>query len=217
MTDLGKAPYIASKFYIRVLSGNSASTMAMLCICGVCIPYSAILPLLAFLFRYMAGPLAKVSRLIKKFLPWAGLSRDSTVKTGGDDATGKHTNSVVSSSCCREEIIVETNSMVEEKSEVVTSIKSMKQWEDHHAKYETIICKFTATWCKPCKLIEPQFHLLAEEYYNSRTEEDRVSFVKVNRSIYVGLSYAYITVRGPNNILFFSSLILFILWKIGGR
>jgi thiol-disulfide isomerase/thioredoxin len=185
--------------------------MAMLCICGVCIPYSAILPLLAFLFRYMAEPLAKLSRLIKKFLPWAGNSKDSTAKTGGDDATdtGKHPNSIISSSCCREEIIEETSSVVEGKKEVVTTIKSMKQWQDHHAKYETVICKFTATWCKPCKLIEPQFHLLAEEYYNSRAKEDRVSFVKVIDLFYVWLSNAYILVRGRNNS-FFSSFIFFI-------
>lgn len=30
-----------------------------------------------------------------------------------------------------------------------------------------VIVKFTATWCKPCKAVEPCFNALAEEYRNS--------------------------------------------------
>jgi len=98
---------------------------------------------------------------------------------------------------------------------VVTCTKSVEQWEDHHAKYDTVICKFTASWCKPCKKIEPRFQLLAEEYHSSSTEGKNVSFVKVEIFVFtVTSSYLHFHCVMPS---FAPSLNLFPLVYLGGR
>jgi thiol-disulfide isomerase/thioredoxin len=174
-------PHIASQFF------KTAVTMAMLCICGVCIPYSALLPLIAFLLKFMGEPFFKLVRLIEKLLPWAGPKTGSnTTKGDAHSTSSQHINSstLSANAYCRQDI-VEENINLGRKSEVVTSIKSMEQWEDHHAKYDTVICKFTASWCKPCKKIEPRYQLLAGEYHSSRTEGKNVSFVKVKIFVFI--------------------------------
>jgi len=138
--------------------------MACLCILGVCIPYSALLPLAAFLLRYISAPLANLKMLIKKFLNWAGLL------SSPDVSVHCCANSDSAASCC-----YPTKNGAASK-EAVMSITSVEQWEEHHSNYETIICKFTATWCKPCKSIEPHFQLIAKEYSRS----DSAAFVKVD-------------------------------------
>ena len=140
--------------------------MACLCILGVCIPYSALLPLAAFLLRYISAPLANLKVLIKKFLHWAGLLSSSDISV---DCCA---SSDSAASCCYPKRYGAAS------KEAVMTITSEKEWEEHHSNYETIICKFTATWCKPCKLIEPHFQLIAEEYRRS----DSAAFVKVRES-----------------------------------
>jgi len=192
--------------------------MAMLCICGVCIPYSALLPLVAFLFKFMGEPFFQLVRLIKKLLPWAGPKPGSnTTKGDADSTSSQHINSstLSSNACCRQDIVEKNINNLGRKIEVVTCIKSMEQWEDHHAKYDTVICKFTASWCKPCKKIEPRFQLLAEEYHSSSTEGKNVSFVKVEIFVFtVTSSYLHFHCVMPS---FAPSLNLFPLVNLGGR
>jgi thiol-disulfide isomerase/thioredoxin len=171
------------KFLPEARFFQTAVTMAMLCICGVCIPYSALLPLIAFLFRFMAKPFSKIMELIENVLPWTTdpktESHATQVATIGT-STSQNTNVTSSSTtCCRQDMAEEIINNSGRINEVVTCIKSMEQWEEHNANYETVICKFTASWCKPCKKIEPSFQLLAEEYHRSRTDRKNISFVKV--------------------------------------
>lgn len=126
---------------------------------------------------------------IENVLPWATgpKTESSATKVAAPGiSTSQNTNlTLPSTTCCRQDIVEENINNSGRLNEVVTCIKSMEQWEDHHAKYETVICKFTASWCKPCKKIEPSFQLFAEEYHRSRTDGKNISFVKVTMFVLI--------------------------------
>jgi thioredoxin 1 len=52
----------------------------------------------------------------------------------------------------------------------VESIESNEAWKQLLTENSTmiVICKFTATWCKPCKAIQPLFESLAVDAVSAR-------------------------------------------------
>jgi thioredoxin 1 len=122
----------------------------MLCVCGVCIPYSSLLPILFVLFRPLWN-------LISKFFGFEEKKKDK-------DICG------ASCSSCPSE---KTDSPSEEQSTSLSDPKSSNNllvfkedemnWDDVLASSHTVVCRYTATWCKPCKAVEPIFYKTAEE------------------------------------------------------
>lgn len=43
-------------------------------------------------------------------------------------------------------------------------MQSPEEWKQFLASNQTVVAKFTATWCRPCKAIQPTYELLASDY-----------------------------------------------------
>jgi thioredoxin 1 len=146
--------------------------MSACCIGGVCIPYSVILPLLAILAKYLVAPLVRAGILPEKVAKWLGV----TVVNGEAVLGKKNKNGCSSDKNCCEESTTSSSS--------VTTITAEEHWESHIEKHHEqsgsltsiVIVKFTATWCIPCKTIEPHFQSQAEKYADSKSH----SFVTVD-------------------------------------
>ena len=156
--------------------------MALCCIGGVCIPYSAIVPLLIYGLQWLLQKLVVAGLLpaawceaLSRILPTKSVNNKAddtcctTVASNGNLRRGKqmkHDGEQVSfaatsrtSSCCSDVSAVAV-------AGVVTTIDSDEEWERLLATTTTsttavIVCKFTAVWCKPCKAIQPVFESLA--------------------------------------------------------
>ena len=118
--------------------------MSLCCIGGVCVPYSAVLPIFLLCLRWL---LAKAVALgivpqsaIDKFFPQS--SKYAPVE---DDCSSKP--------CCT-------------GAGVVKAIESEDAFRDI-LKEPQVIVKFTASWCKPCKEVQPEVAALAQKYKKS--------------------------------------------------
>jgi thioredoxin 1 len=108
--------------------------MSVLCICGVCIPYS-VLWSIALLF---------MKQLWDFFNPY------------------------------KKKIEVENGEQLDEKPNsnavgVVCNYKPDMNWEKTLAGKNPVIVRFTATWCKPCKSVDPLFVELCQQYGDKAT------------------------------------------------
>lgn len=46
-------------------------------------------------------------------------------------------------------------------------------WDDVLASSPYVVCRYTASWCKPCKAMEPLFYKIAEE-------NSKINFVTID-------------------------------------
>lgn len=121
--------------------------MALCCIGGVCIPYSALLPFLAYAFQWLLAKLVDYG-----ILPdWLHNRLQGMIPS-------KKTTKRQSDSCCTSA----TCSTVSD-SEKITFVQSSEQWDALLRSTKPVVCKLTASWCQPCKKIQPLFESLAEE------------------------------------------------------
>jgi thioredoxin 1 len=156
---------------------KTLAKMALCCIGGVCIPYSAILPLLIIGLQWLLRKLAAAgllpdaaSQFLARVLP-APPSTDSSACSGGGNTQsdaccngaasnhvrrGKHSKREDSTLPLPNDGIVHTITSEKEWSDLLASTKSL-------ATSAVIVCKFTAKWCKPCREISPLFNKLAAE------------------------------------------------------
>jgi thioredoxin 1 len=146
--------------------------MAALCIGGVCIPYTAIVPAV-FLF-------------LKWFFAQFGLSseRDSTSAANGEDGTctsncslkprrsklGKSLSAISNAS---------SSGAITGTDGSVKNIESTEEWRrivtgggSGGPQQRSIVVKLTADWCRPCKEIDPFYQSLAKKYDATFTRID---------------------------------------------
>lgn len=144
--------------------------MALCCIGGVCIPYSAIIPLIIYGIQWLLKKMilagffpAALNEALSRVLPSSNKPDDACCNGSSKPSLrrGKQSKGSTSaplfqtSSCCSDS--------------VVSAIKSDEEWERLLvAENSVVICKFTAAWCKPCKKIEPHFAALAAASSASR-------------------------------------------------
>lgn len=121
--------------------------MALCCIGGVCIPYSALLPFLAYGFQWLLTKLVTYGILpdwlhdrLQGMLP----------------AKKKKTLNKQNDSCCTSD----TCSTLSDED--VSFVESDEQWSAILQSTKPVVCKFTAGWCQPCKKIQPVFESLAK-------------------------------------------------------
>merc|ERR1711982_5443 len=82
---------------------------------------------------------------------------------------------------------------------IVETIQSIEQWENllSKSKTSTIVVKFTAEWCKPCKKIDSFYtNTLACKYNNNAT------FVKIDVDALDELAAMYNIVIMPTFLIF---------------
>jgi thioredoxin 1 len=165
--------------------------MALCCIGGVCIPYTAIVPFMILGLKWMFEKLvaaglipAAIQEKMNSLLhsnssSSSGNSKCCTSTTSacnGSSTTttklrrGKKTSSTLSSSsssssCCNDD---------DAGPGTMISVKSLDEWNSIVSKNDnnykrTVICKMTASWCKPCQVIQPIFEELAASIDNKKS------------------------------------------------
>jgi thioredoxin 1 len=127
-----------------------------LCLCGICIPYSAVFALLAVIFKPIVMILIQLglipSWLARKF----GIYTTTTTPTSNND------------NCCKKDMMDKND---KKTNILISSIQSKEHFHSIVSTYSKVIIKFTASWCKPCKNIHPLYEQLALEYSTITPEE----------------------------------------------
>jgi thioredoxin 1 len=111
------------------------------CFCGICIPYTAIVPLVLFIVK-------PIWEFIQKIFGWEKEVTSST-KTGDCSNSCKSCNQDSTSS-----LFSTSNSITYEDN---------MDWESI-IKTDKCCVRLTAPWCKPCKKLEPFFDTLVDKY-----------------------------------------------------
>lgn len=139
----------------------------MFCICGVCIPVSLLWPLLLLavkpIYDFLAG-----------YFGWQPLQATKSKTMKGGECTSDGCCNLATGECGPDN---DTGKPVAEKSGTGRSAGDSNyitlQSNDASPSLDEIISsagpnvtylKFTASWCRPCKEIEPTFAALAKEY-----------------------------------------------------
>ena len=155
--------------------------MPLCCIGGVCIPYTAIIPLIIYGLQWMLQKLANMGLLpesvcqqLQGFM--ITINNTSKEKEGSDgsccresDKTSNVTNvrrgkqnKEGLNTCCAD---ADTTNHAAN----IPMIESQEDWEQLITISDgmIVVCKFTAAWCKPCKAIQPLFESLSTNYINT--------------------------------------------------
>ena len=172
--------------------------MSVCCIGGVCIPYTAIVPLLLLGFKWIASQLAAMGLLPPSIANHLGLQQAAANKST-DNAC------MTQSSVCCSNNTVKSRSV---PSKVVHSVESMDEWTAVVEKHPVVVVKFTATWCRPCKEIAPVFEELSRNYpdlHFCQVDVDELDQVAAQHSVAVMPTFVVLqqgtlvsTLRGSN-------------------
>jgi thioredoxin 1 len=151
--------------------------MSVICICGFCIPYSVLWPLLLLAIKPLWDRLSKVfgfeplkvdskgkgngkgEECCKEFCTLDGKCYSSKEEMENDS---KGENCVAAQNK-NEYSVAAPNEKEHSLQAGVVHIGSDEQFESTTGGSHVTIVKFTATWCKPCQRIEPHFQKLAAE------------------------------------------------------
>ena len=118
-----------------------------ICFCGMCIPYTAIWPLLLLIVQPVWAWVSKIMGLGSKT---AGKKIDSDVVSADNVSKGKSETC----DCCSPKSIPASPFKLDSSLKFADLIADKEK--------TTVIARFTAEWCKPCKAIEPKFNAVAE-------------------------------------------------------
>ena len=178
--------------------------MALCCIGGVCIPYTAIIPLLIYALQWLLQKLAdtgllpdSISKQLQGFMITINNSKNTKehgvvnccnvaekTSTTSNVRRGKQSREILTpaSSGCTE------NQNSDHGKNVIT-IESNEDWERIITATEgmIVVCKFTAEWCKPCKEIQPLFESLSKSHHDIKI----VKFVMIDVDVLDDIASTY--------------------------
>ena len=151
--------------------------MSLCCIGGVCIPYTALLPLIAMALQWIARPLAKMG-----LLPAFIAIRLGIPLNANNESSEKSCSSCCSSTTAAES---ETTSLADTDSNTMDAgqvlvLKTREEYSKLVSSNATVFIKFTAEWCKPCKIIQPIYESLAASKASESTYETPIRFTTVD-------------------------------------
>jgi thioredoxin 1 len=140
------------------------SAVMLCCIGGVCVPYTAVVPILLLALKWLAQKLANYGLLPSAI---GDLLQIKPQPKGSVDAT-----------CCSGSTMKSLPPVAPEDSVVVT-LKESQELDEILSKHQLVVCKFTAVWCQPCKKIQPFVEQLAV-HFTSQKKEGQVAFVIID-------------------------------------
>lgn len=127
--------------------------MALCCIGGVCVPYTAVVPLIVLALKWVVEKLVSAGLLpawlLAKLGGGSSSSSSSTCKTSS------------SSSCCAPSNTTSDPAAASTPPVKMHVITDEAEWSPLLASHRLVVVKLTASWCKPCKVIQPAFERLA--------------------------------------------------------
>ena len=144
---------------------HSLFSMAALCIGGVCIPYTAIFPAVFLFLRWV---LAQIG------LSTAKEGDTSSTSALGDDGAGRRSLKPRRSKLGKSLSTISTASSCSKTGTdgIVQNIDSTEQWQNRVNSPRQTVVKATASWCRPCKEIDPFYQSLAKKYDATFTRID---------------------------------------------
>ena len=119
--------------------------MSLCCIGGVCVPYSAVVPICLLGLKWVASKLASFGLLPKFLVDLLQLKQQPA------------SESAATSSCC-------ANKELPCGPSKVKVLQKQEEFDTLVSENAQIVCKFTATWCAPCKKIDPVYQQLSAGY-----------------------------------------------------
>lgn len=111
--------------------------MTCICLGGVCIPLSAVVPFLIFALQYIAKPLYDAGLLPEIIAKRIGLSKSTTTQSVEKTEEGSNSKK---SCCCA------NPSSSDNGEEEILTIESLEDYKDALSAYDSVFIKFTAEW-----------------------------------------------------------------------
>ncbi len=125
--------------------------MSAICFCGVCIPYSAVLPLLLIVLQYIARPLAKIGLIPEPVAKRLGINIHVANASSASDASEDE-------DCCGKKSCSKSSTSSSTKStssssggdnyvgEIISEVGDSAEFESLVGNNELVFVKFTAEW-----------------------------------------------------------------------
>ena len=143
--------------------------MSVICFGGVCVPYSALLPLLLIVLRPLWQIICNVLG-IENFLD----AKNNKKKNNEADAVGEDEGACSGGVCAMKNSPPASSTATATDGSVAKSVPVPDapfyltpdlEWKSLLARSHkhTLLIRFTAAWCVPCKKIEPLFTSLGSE------------------------------------------------------
>mmetsp|Transcript_8187 Transcript_8187/g.11804 ORF Transcript_8187/g.11804 Transcript_8187/m.11804 type:complete len:209 (+) Transcript_8187:145-771(+) len=184
--------------------------MSTICFGGVCIPYSAILPLIALAFKWVVTKIATLGLLPDSVVQRLGVVVANAKAKEIDDSTCRTSDS----SCCpsistgrskttrSKTSKAGTTAATKEYPATVQIIESVEEWDNlvQEKSEDLVVAKFTADWCKPCKAISPVYHKLASKYNATFVEVDVDEMDEVAASMNVAMMPTFVILKGKQEL-----------------
>jgi thioredoxin 1 len=123
----------------------------MICCFGVCIPLNALLPLVLFLFK----------PLYEYFQRWRGVPvQNEKLKASPPPSCSTLADDKIAEPAVERKWM----DLKDEENFMIITESSTPSFSELKETANGLVVKFTATWCKPCKRIEPHFKALSKDY-----------------------------------------------------
>ena len=151
--------------------------MALCCNGGVCIPYTALLPLLALGLKWLLTQCVRAGLIPQDWLDRWGLQAYIDKQAAADGCCNTNSSSKdKKNSCCDDSstkngcaAAVGVSHLPEAKMPHIYDTNAWDAlWQQNNNKI--VIVKMTAAWCRPCKLIQPHYAKLATHYSNAAAQ-----------------------------------------------
>mmetsp|Transcript_17411 Transcript_17411/g.20858 ORF Transcript_17411/g.20858 Transcript_17411/m.20858 type:complete len:201 (+) Transcript_17411:165-767(+) len=169
--------------------------MSTICFGGVCIPYSAILPLIALAFKWIVTKVATLGLLPDLIVQKLGVVQ-SKDPAEGEACCGSNSGGGRSKKS-RSKTSKATTAV--EHPQTVQVIESVEDWDNlfgEDKEENLVIVKFTAEWCKPCKAISPVYHKLATTFNATFVEVDVDEMDEIAASMNVAMMPTFLILKG---------------------
>mmetsp|Transcript_1897 Transcript_1897/g.2511 ORF Transcript_1897/g.2511 Transcript_1897/m.2511 type:complete len:199 (+) Transcript_1897:146-742(+) len=157
--------------------------MPVICIGPICIPWTAVWPLLIFLFR-------PIRRIFLQYFDPEKLRREE------EEAKLKKTTKVSNVSgkvaCVNVDVDAKKTHGGGNDPVKIQDITTMEEWEAIFANAQkdgkVVFVDFYSTWCKPCEKIKPEFEKLSQTHTNDifvKTNVDTMTEIAMEHRIMV--------------------------------